>query len=74
MLAWICEQCGLHEQLTRSPAAAEDLVVEAGLAERAFYVERGTMPEEVVMPLLEKVDDKAPYFSMILVPGQGRRP
>ena len=51
-----------------------DVLIETGLADRAFYVERGTMPEEVVMPLLEKSDDKAPYFSMILVPGQGRRP
>ena len=51
-----------------------DVLVETGLAERAFYVERGTMAEEVVMPLLKKSDDKAPYFSMILVPGQGRRP
>jgi precorrin-2/cobalt-factor-2 C20-methyltransferase len=51
-----------------------DVLVETGFAERAFYVERGTMAEEVVMPLLKKSDDKAPYFSMILVPGQGRRP
>jgi precorrin-2/cobalt-factor-2 C20-methyltransferase len=50
------------------------VLVETGLAGRAFYVERGTMAEEVVMPLLKKSDDKAPYFSMILVPGQGRRP
>jgi precorrin-2/cobalt-factor-2 C20-methyltransferase len=50
------------------------VLVETGFAERAFYVERGTMAEEVVMPLLEKLNDKAPYFSMILVPGQGRRP
>jgi precorrin-2/cobalt-factor-2 C20-methyltransferase len=49
-------------------------VAQAGLLERAVYVERGTMPGEKVMPLSEKTDDAAPYFSMIVVPGQGRRP
>jgi precorrin-2/cobalt-factor-2 C20-methyltransferase len=46
----------------------------ANLTERAFYVERGTMESEVVLPLSAKLDDAAPYFSVILVPGQGRRP
>jgi precorrin-2/cobalt-factor-2 C20-methyltransferase len=46
----------------------------AGLAERAVYVERGTMIGEKVMPLSDKTDDEAPYFSMILVHGRGRRP
>ena len=46
----------------------------AGLADRAIYVERGTMSGERVMPLAEKHDDEAPYFSVVLVPGQGRRP
>jgi precorrin-2/cobalt-factor-2 C20-methyltransferase len=45
-----------------------------GLADRAIYVERGTMADEKVLPLAEKIDDEAPYFSMILVHGRGRRP
>jgi precorrin-2/cobalt-factor-2 C20-methyltransferase len=45
-----------------------------GLAERAVYVERGTMAGEKVMRLADKTDDEAPYFSMILVHGRGRRP
>ncbi len=49
-------------------------LIEAGLAERAIYVERGTMAEERILPLAEKRDDDAPYFALILVPGQGRRP
>ncbi len=49
-------------------------VHEAGLMARAIYVERGTMDAEVVMKLADKADGKAPYFSLILVPGQGRRP
>jgi precorrin-2/cobalt-factor-2 C20-methyltransferase len=46
----------------------------AGLLGRAIYVERGTMEAETVMPLTKKRDDAAPYFSMVLVPGRGRRP
>ena len=45
-----------------------------GLAERAVYVERGTMTGEKVLLLSEKTDDEAPYFSMILIHGRGRRP
>jgi len=37
-----------------------------GLAERAVYVERATLSEEVRLPLLE-APERAPYFSMILV-------
>ncbi|MDX7953554.1 precorrin-2 C(20)-methyltransferase [Lichenihabitans sp. Uapishka_5] len=47
---------------------------EAGLLDRALYVERGTMEAEVVMRLADKPDDEAPYFSVVLVPGEGRRP
>ncbi|HEV7327598.1 MAG TPA: precorrin-2 C(20)-methyltransferase [Bosea sp. (in: a-proteobacteria)] len=45
----------------------------AGLINRAIYVERATMAGQVVTRLAEKSDDEAPYFSMILVPGEGRR-
>lgn len=46
---------------------------EAGLLERAIYVERGTMRGERICRLADKADDEAPYFSMVLVPGLGRR-
>ncbi|MGY6645766.1 MAG: precorrin-2 C(20)-methyltransferase [Salinarimonas sp.] len=46
----------------------------AGLNERAFYVAYGAMPQQQVMPLSHKQSDDAPYFSMIIVHGQGRRP
>ncbi len=45
-----------------------------GLVERAIYVERGTMADQKIMPFAEKLDDSAPYFSMVLSPGKGRRP
>jgi precorrin-2/cobalt-factor-2 C20-methyltransferase len=37
-----------------------------GLTERAVYVERASLPEEVVLPLAD-APEKAPYFSMILL-------
>ncbi len=49
-------------------------VQEAGLLDRAIYVERGTMANEVVMNLADRTESEAPYFSLILIPGQGRRP
>ena len=34
----------------------------------------GRCPQQQVMPLSQKETDDAPYFSMIIVHGQGRRP
>ena len=49
-------------------------IVSAGLAPRAIYIERGSMDGEVVLPLSDKTDDTSPYFSLILIGGEGRRP
>jgi precorrin-2/cobalt-factor-2 C20-methyltransferase len=46
---------------------------QAGLAERAICVERGTMGDERITPLSAMADGPAPYFSLVLVPGR-RRP
>jgi precorrin-2/cobalt-factor-2 C20-methyltransferase len=45
-----------------------------GRLSRAIYVERGTTTDAVTMPLDQKRDDAAPYFSVILVPGWEGRP
>jgi precorrin-2/cobalt-factor-2 C20-methyltransferase len=45
----------------------------AGMAARAWYVERASMAEQKVMPFSEAPADGAPYFSMIVVPGAGER-
>ncbi|MGH1578532.1 precorrin-2 C(20)-methyltransferase [Planktotalea sp.] len=37
-----------------------------GLTDRAVYIERASLPEEVVLPLKD-APEKAPYFSMILL-------
>jgi precorrin-2/cobalt-factor-2 C20-methyltransferase len=48
-------------------------VTAAGLLARAIYVERGSMKGERIMPLAEGPEVGSPYFSMVLIPGQGRR-
>ena len=60
----------LGQNLPKVRAALEA----TGHADRAVYVERGTMEEQIVLPLAQKTDDEAPYFAVVLVPGQGRRP
>jgi precorrin-2/cobalt-factor-2 C20-methyltransferase len=45
----------------------------AGRLDGAIYVERGTMADAKVVPLVE-AGDIAPYFSIVLVPGWQARP
>jgi len=45
---------------------------QSGRLARAVYIERGTMANEVVTPLADKADDRAPYFAIVLVPGWER--
>ncbi|MCY1128361.1 precorrin-2 C(20)-methyltransferase [Frigidibacter sp. RF13] len=45
----------------------------AGRLADAWLVERGTMPDQKVHRLTE-VPEKVPYFSIVVVHGQGRRP
>ena len=46
----------------------------AGRLEQAIYVERGTMANAAIMPLIDKLDTYAPYFAIVLVPGWEARP
>ena len=43
------------------------LIIEAGLMEGAAYLERVTLNNEKLIPLADVSEDKAPYFSMILI-------
>jgi precorrin-2/cobalt-factor-2 C20-methyltransferase len=45
-----------------------------GRLARAIYVERGTTVKEKMIPLAAKLDDEAPYFAVVLVPGWAGRP
>ncbi len=68
------DRCAGGDEARPQSAKGAARAAGGGLAERAVYVERGTMAGEKVLPLSEKTDDEAPYFSMILVHGRGRRP
>ena len=46
----------------------------AGRMDGAWLVERGTMPAQRVVPLAEVDGSDCPYFAIVLVHGQGRRP
>lgn len=43
-----------------------DVIADLGLADQAVYIERASLPEEVICPLSD-APEKAPYFSMILL-------
>ena len=60
-------------KLGRHLAKVRRAVTAAGCLERAIYVERATMPGERIVPLAECGQAAAPYFSMVIVPGRGRR-
>ena len=77
-----------EEELARRAADTDALVVmkigrnlpklrraldAAGRLGSAWLVERGTMPRQTVQPLAGFTGE-APYFSIVLVHGQGRRP
>jgi precorrin-2/cobalt-factor-2 C20-methyltransferase len=46
----------------------------AGRLNDAWLVEKGTMPQERIAKLADVADDDCPYFAIVLVHGQGRRP
>jgi precorrin-2/cobalt-factor-2 C20-methyltransferase len=46
----------------------------AGRLDDAWLVEKGTMPQERIAKLVDVADDDCPYFAIVLVHGQGRRP
>ncbi len=77
------DQANLAERLAASDAAVimkvgsnmpkiRAALAQAGLTDRAVYVERGTMAGTRTMPLADLADAPAPYFSMVLVAGRQR--
>jgi precorrin-2/cobalt-factor-2 C20-methyltransferase len=50
----------------RHLAKIRSVIADLGLTSHAVYVERASLPEEVVLPLAE-APETAPYFSMILL-------
>ncbi len=46
----------------------------AGKLDQAWLVQHGTMPQQQLSRLADTPDDVCPYFAIVLVHGQGRRP
>ena len=49
-------------------------LIAANMEERAVIVSYAAMAEQTVQPLSEFTQDKLPYFSIIIIHGEGRRP
>jgi precorrin-2/cobalt-factor-2 C20-methyltransferase len=47
-----------------------DVLKELGLAERARFIEKATMPNQRIVPLSEVDPTTVPYFSLIMIPSQ----
>jgi precorrin-2/cobalt-factor-2 C20-methyltransferase len=58
----------------RNLPAVRRALAAVGRLDDAWLVERGTMPDQRVAKLAEVADDDCPYFAIVLVHGQGRRP
>ena len=61
-------------KLGRNLAKVRRALATAGKLGRALYIERATTASASILPLADKADDDAPYFSIILVPGWGEKP
>ena len=60
-------------KLGRNFEKVRGAIAACGLMPRALYIEHGSTTNERVLPLAEAGQSPAPYFAIILVPGQGRR-
>ena len=54
-------------KLGRNLPKVRQALIAAERLDNAIYVERGTMENERLMPLAQKVDDVSPYFAIVLV-------
>jgi precorrin-2 C20-methyltransferase/precorrin-3B C17-methyltransferase len=55
-------------KLGRNFAKVKRSIHNAGLAEKAFFIERATMAAQRIVPLPEVDSQDVPYFSLILIP------
>ncbi len=62
-------------KLGRNLPQVRAALAEAGLLDRALYVERATQTAQVIERLADRDPDRpAPYFSLVLLPGRRRGP
>ena len=60
-------------KLGRTFTAVREALCQAGVLERALYVERASRPGERCLPVAEVDPDSVPYMALIVVPGADRR-
>lgn len=60
-------------KLGRTFAGVREALRQAGLLERAVYVERASGAGQVVLPAAEVDAGRVPYMSLVVVPGEGLR-
>ncbi|MGV0837917.1 precorrin-2 C(20)-methyltransferase [Mycolicibacterium thermoresistibile] len=60
-------------KLGRSYPEVREAISAAGRLDEAFYVERASTPQQRVAPVGAVDDDKAPYFSLAMIPGSAGR-
>lgn len=59
-------------KIGRHLAKVRDALARTGRLARSIYIERATMGDASMVPLIKKPDDRAPYFAIVLVPGWER--
>lgn len=85
VLSGVLSEAELASRLAQADAAAimklgtnfakvRRVVLRLGYGDRALYVERATMSNQLSRPLAEIDPETVPYFSMILIPGRRWRP
>jgi precorrin-2/cobalt-factor-2 C20-methyltransferase len=52
----------------------KDALQQAELYDRAYMIQYATMPNQTVRKLTDVIENTTPYFTIIVVHGQGRRP
>lgn len=60
-------------KLGRTFSGVREALRQAGMLERAVYVERASGTGEVVLPAAEVDEGRVPYMSLVVVPGEGLR-
>lgn len=57
-------------KLGRHFTKVQIILEELGLFSRALYIERATMPHQIIRPIAEVTSAEVPYWALILVPSQ----
>lgn len=66
-------QAAVIMKLGRRFRDVREALRQAGLLERAVYVERASRPDERVLPVGEVDPDTVPYMALVIVPGEDLR-